>query len=277
MHALIFILISACFLGKATRIAAQTCYFPDGSQSSRDTPCRTPSPGQASACCAYFDICLDNSLCLAQSGNEVVSRGTCTDQSWQSSDCPRYCQDVHTYGVTIYPFQDDKSFCCGPGNSSTNLCVNSALGNATPFAVEAGRVIFNRTSGSTSANDSETATVTVSFTATPSTSTSTPPLTDPTIFRDSPCSSNKSAAVGLGVGVPLGLALAGALGLLWRQRSRELGARREARAWQEKYDEIKEKAYGGLIVHEGQIQELGWDSWKPDELDGRLVHEMQGS
>lgn len=71
--------------------------------------------------------------------------------------------------------------------------------------------------------------------------------------------------------------MVGALGLLWRQRSRELGARREARAWQEKYDEIKKKVYGDLIVHEGQIQELGWDGWKPDELDGRLVHEVQGS
>ena len=93
MLALVFIIILVCSLEKATRVAAQTCYFPDGSPSPRDTPCRAPSSGQASPCCPYFDICLDNSLCLAQSGNEVVTRGTCTDKSWQSSDCPGYCQD----------------------------------------------------------------------------------------------------------------------------------------------------------------------------------------
>lgn len=99
MRALILTFISACFLGQAAT-RAQTCYFPDGSESPRDTPCRAASSGQASACCAYFDICLDNSLCLAQTGNEVITRGTCTDRSWQSGECPRYCQDG-TLSTTI--------------------------------------------------------------------------------------------------------------------------------------------------------------------------------
>lgn len=184
---------------------------------------------------------------------------------------------VHTsYGVTIYPFEEDLSFCCGPGNSSSNTCINSTRGSSAPFPVPAGRVIFNRTSGSISPNNSDAAAVTVSSTAAPAT-TATPP-TDPTICRNSPSSSNKSTAVGFGVGVPLGLALLGALGLLWRQRSRELGARREARAWEEKYDElIKEENRGDLIGHERQVQELGCDCLKPDELDGRLVYEVAGT
>ena len=75
-------------------VNAQTCYYPDGSISFRDTPCHSPSVGDgASACCGYPDICLDNGLCLSQSGAEIVSRGSCTDQNWQSPECSQYCND----------------------------------------------------------------------------------------------------------------------------------------------------------------------------------------
>ena len=45
---------------------AQTCYFPNGNESPRDTPCRAPTSSQESACCYKNDICLDNNLCLPQ-------------------------------------------------------------------------------------------------------------------------------------------------------------------------------------------------------------------
>ena len=93
MYALNLIVISVCFSMKATTIRAQTCYYPDGSVSHRDTPCRVLPYGQASPCCGATDICLDNDYCLAQSGPEVVTRGSCTDSSWQSGECPQYCQD----------------------------------------------------------------------------------------------------------------------------------------------------------------------------------------
>ena len=93
MYALILIAISVCFSMKATTINAQTCYFPDGSISPRDTPCRALSYGQASPCCAATDICLDNNYCLAQSGSEVITRGSCTDSTWRRAECPQYCQD----------------------------------------------------------------------------------------------------------------------------------------------------------------------------------------
>lgn len=87
---------------------------------------------------------------------------------------------------------------------------------------------------------------------------------------------DKSTAVGAGVGVPLGVALLGGLGLLWRQRSRELGARGAARAWEEKYDELRREKRGNLSVVGGQMEELGHENWRPDELDGRLVYEVAG-
>lgn len=84
------------------------------------------------------------------------------------------------------------------------------------------------------------------------------------------------AAVGFGVGFPLGLGLLGALWLLWRQSRREQGAKREARAWQEKYDELL-KENRRYFDDEGQIHELEYESWKPVEIDGRLVHEAAGT
>lgn len=72
----------------------QACYFPDGAVATHDTPCHTLSTGDgASACCADADVCLDNHLCLAQAGGEVISRGSCTDETWESPECSQYCAD----------------------------------------------------------------------------------------------------------------------------------------------------------------------------------------
>lgn len=53
-----------------------------------------------------------------------------------------------------------------------------------------------------------------------------------------------------------------------------MGVRREARMWEGKYDELRREKRGDLIGVEGQMQELGHEGWKLDELDGRLVYEM---
>lgn len=70
----------------------QTCYFPDGSVSLGFTPCHSASTG-ASACCAEMDVCLDNKLCLSQSGQQDLTRGSCTDKTWGSPECSQYCSD----------------------------------------------------------------------------------------------------------------------------------------------------------------------------------------
>ena len=82
------------FLGNITMTNAQTCYYPDGSVAPPDTPCHSPSVGDgASACCNHGDVCLDNNLCLAQSSGELITRGSCTDETWQSPECSQYCSD----------------------------------------------------------------------------------------------------------------------------------------------------------------------------------------
>ena len=76
----------------------EACYFPDGSVSPQDIPCHSFFPaGGASACCGAADVCLNNKLCLAQTGGELISRGSCTDQTWQSLECPQICSDGKTH------------------------------------------------------------------------------------------------------------------------------------------------------------------------------------
>lgn len=74
--------------------------------------------------------------------------------------------------------------------------------------------------------------------------------------------------------MPLGLALLGVLGLMWRQRTRELDAREELRTWEQKYGELRTEKRGASSGSEGQIHELGYEGSSPDEIDGRPILEM---
>ena len=65
---------------------ASTCYNPDGSIAA-DTPCTNST---MSACCAADAYCLDNGLCITAM---ILSRGSCTDQTWKASECASYCQN----------------------------------------------------------------------------------------------------------------------------------------------------------------------------------------
>ena len=325
----ILLFISMCFLMNAIAVDTQQCYYPDGSKSNH-TLCRPLSSDQASACCPGSNICLDNSLCLTQTSYGAIIRGSCTDPTWQSDECPRYCQDgkfqifpciefvffllwdstsvvcldkeksltllhlsvsTHTF-TSIFAVHDGWHFCCADIDSSSNQCSISTRGSRAPFRGPAGKVIFNRTTGSTSPNSMDVITVTVSSSnlvsatvssaATATVSSATAPLTittnpsNPPVYANSPPSSEKSTKVGLEVGVPLGLAFLGTLGLLWRQRTRELGARTEARTWKEKYDELKKEKRRDVTVVEEQMHELH-ESWRPNEIGGRHFYEVAGN
>ena len=70
---------------------AQTCYNPDGTFSG-DIPCWSVST--ASACCGPGWECLPNNICKNHMGD--LSRGSCTDQTWESTGCPQFC-----YGTRV--------------------------------------------------------------------------------------------------------------------------------------------------------------------------------
>ena len=69
--------------------AARDCYFPDGSLSG-DTAC-FPNL-DTSACCGVGYDCTSKGLCnKPDSDYSSIVRGSCTDQSWGSTECPQYC------------------------------------------------------------------------------------------------------------------------------------------------------------------------------------------
>ena len=74
------------------------CYDYDGTIVANDTACK-PFNAQ-SFCCGRLFACLDNGMCTSQYTYNLFGsppdypawvRGSCTDPSWESSECPRFC------------------------------------------------------------------------------------------------------------------------------------------------------------------------------------------
>lgn len=87
----ILILLSLLNTGSLGQTGVPICYFPNHKTANLNNydnyACSLSS--NVSACCAAGSVCLSNGLC--QSGTNEVIRGSCTDQTWTSPDCPQYC------------------------------------------------------------------------------------------------------------------------------------------------------------------------------------------
>jgi hypothetical protein len=77
-------------------VRADLCYLPDGSEIGGLRICDPTAP--ASACCAPGDECTAAGLCKAgnDGDNNWMWRGTCSDKTWESEYCPRYCYNSTT-------------------------------------------------------------------------------------------------------------------------------------------------------------------------------------
>lgn len=79
---------------------AQSCYYPDGVQAIGNIQaCQaTSSTSSFSACCAPTDECLTNGLCKAVGMLSTTAfwRESCTDATWESDACPKYCYNEST-------------------------------------------------------------------------------------------------------------------------------------------------------------------------------------
>lgn len=166
-------------------------------------------------------------------------------------------------------------FCCGRV-ASNDTCMTATKGSTAPFYIEAGRVIFNRTSGSTSPNNTNDAPFTVTVTSTASVSVSPPASNSPSNTPPS-SSSGKDAAVGAGVSGLLGLAFLITLGLLWRQRRQKQSLRKDVETWEEKYARSMEVTTVDLDGAEQQTPHL-FDCLNSDRIHGQqhLIHQLQG-
>lgn len=85
------------------------------------------------------------------------------------------------------------------------------------------------------------------------------------------------------MGVPLGLALLGALILLWRQRQREHGLKMKAEAWEKRYDALAMMKGQDIRADNGLMQQGQNGQWhqledaRIQELDsGHDAHELAG-
>lgn len=77
-------------LSLSSFVVAQGCFYPNGSPANGDILCQD---GNVSSCCGPNSICLTNGLCLSVEQPFTLSRGSCTDSTWQSPQCPNVCKD----------------------------------------------------------------------------------------------------------------------------------------------------------------------------------------
>jgi hypothetical protein len=85
--------------------ASKDCYFPGKANATYHTPCDDTK--EVSACCGADAMCLRNGACL-EGGR--ISRGSCTDITWNSSACFPYCRN----GSCMFT-------CCAPQSTSSDL------------------------------------------------------------------------------------------------------------------------------------------------------------
>lgn len=107
------------------------CFFPNGAIV-QDTPCNS-TLSSVSACCGPGYACLSNGLCaltehtpqeLARNSPSFI-RGSCTDKTWNSTDCPQYCKDTAN-GDSIGLGGNGVSKCEYGSKTNRYFCTNKA-------------------------------------------------------------------------------------------------------------------------------------------------------
>jgi len=251
---------------------SSTCYFPDGSIAS-DTPCTNST---ASACCAADAYCLDNGLCITAM---ILSRGSCTDQTWKASECASYCQNVVPSGGKGMAPCSSTLWSCDYGTCSQDN-----------FSVPDGNIVLRPYQASSLGVDLPATTVTVaslgpssaSQTLTPSSGTtptnSVSGQTGSAACTSSSTSNSEVIGVGVGVGVTLGIALIALLVLFYRERRRNARMQQSQNSlsgidYPNRNNTMSEKGSLGQDGRRTTLAELRGDG-HGYELPGGNLHEM---
>lgn len=230
LYHLSFFVITTSLLYNSPSTGAQTtsssCYWPNKTPAENHVPC---SSDVASACCAPNQICLSNKLCLSVGQPFVLSRGSCTDPTYGSQNCPDKCvrNAVQQPGTEcpIVVYRNDEAgieYCCNSLiiNNGTQVCDNAApsfaLDDATLIAGYAALADFTNSSASSPSGS-------IRDTSASNSSTAPPMATTVSAAIDCPAHTNE-IAIGAGVGVPFGvialIAIAALVSIL-RQRRKE--------------------------------------------------------
>lgn len=211
----------------APQTLSQTCFWPDGDLALDNFPCN-PS-ADASFCCQVGSICSTNQLCIDEYG--TYRRGSCTDASWDSASCPKFCttevngthSDAGSYEDLLYCGTGDTSTnfvaCCGdPGNYYTCDCATTphiTLGPLKEYTTISTSATAAGSSGTSVASSS--AATTQSLVASQSSTHSSSAVPTATPLQSHTLSTG--AIAGVAIGVVVAVAIIAILGfLLWRTR-----------------------------------------------------------
>ncbi|KAI9854408.1 MAG: hypothetical protein M1813_001257 [Trichoglossum hirsutum] len=215
---------------------ADQCYYPNGliAADYNYVPCEGTS---YSSCCipSEGDVCLSNGLCYYPKG-AYPFRGACTDRSWSSDSCPKYCVNTNPKGWQTLTSCGGGRYCCSATGDSPGTCCTNSTG---VFSVEPGFVNNDFGQAGVSVPGTATATSTSSSTTTSSSSTLT---TSPTPTPAPSSKSNtKSIAIGVSVGVSLFIIAAALLACFYYRRSNK---KRSATAFvQQKQQQVSYPSY----------------------------------
>ncbi|KAE9370192.1 hypothetical protein N431DRAFT_484476 [Stipitochalara longipes BDJ] len=210
-------LISVIVLFVYARVSLQatSCYFPDGTFAENDSPC---FPDQAeSICCGQGHTCMSNNLCRWPASQMpyplAYIRGSCTDSSWNSTECNDVCK-------TVFPSEWDPivacpgaQFCCELDSDDPSSCCNLTNTTAHP--------LYELAAASTVTVIGSSATSSTAVSVSPATATSTFGSANSNNDNGSSGGSSGSGAkIGIGVGVGGGalLVVAGIALFFFRRR-----------------------------------------------------------
>ncbi|KAL2820420.1 hypothetical protein BJX63DRAFT_418500 [Aspergillus granulosus] len=206
---LLFSIICILFLPS---LSTAVCYYPSGNPATEDVQC---TPGENSACCGHGAICLSNGYCLGIVQPFSLSRGSCTDPTFEIDECAKECLDIQRdSGCTIVPdnaTEEGVTYCC---NSIVNhpSDVNLACAwNADPITLASATIMPG-------VAILEDYTLKSDDNSSINTSASSEGGEEASTEHSSP----NTVAIGAGVGVPLGIiALFGIAWALFERRKRK--------------------------------------------------------
>ncbi|CAI6335736.1 unnamed protein product [Periconia digitata] len=250
MHSLIHL---ATILTLSSRTLSD-CFFPNGDRSFSDTICNPDA--LVSSCCYDNQACLSNGLCVSDpldAQKARIHRGTCSDKTWKSGNCPRSCLSVEDNGAPVYPCNQTgtDSYCCFDNcKCNDDTFETFKFPDLDVYTVTIIGAAFTQTHQSSTSSSSTPSSSTVASISTHdapvpvATSASNPveasnlPLSSdaaaaPTSSGE-PSQSTSSVTIGVGVGVSVGAALllgAGAFFFFWRR-----GKNKEQQQQQQQHD-----------------------------------------
>ncbi|KAK6827565.1 hypothetical protein PG987_010906 [Apiospora arundinis] len=198
---LLLVLLALTPSRRSFAIGTGTCYKRDGSSAREDKNWAPCYPDQkASHCCSTADLCMSNGLCLDAGGDQYFSVQGCTNSDW--AGCNEICNNTSRGPagegrVTLCSVPDaggSMMYCCG-------AC--SCNGSNLPRIRMASDVFRPPQAASTSSSQPPTQTATHDNNTSNNSSSSN--------NNNNDGSNPHVLAIGLGVGIPLGLALIGGI------------------------------------------------------------------